>query len=177
LVRNLHVGFVIQVHQRLVEGYSKVYSSIPTRAQAWPKSGLPHDTCTGPARDRLPQRQRLLLAARPLQLTKGGPSRAAPPRRLSRTRRRRGRTRYRRRSAFSACSAYTRCPGAAAPSAIRAAMMRDLAYESQIDGRRRKNTTRSKRVGRSPSPARPRPDQPTRGIRLLVALLDVDQST
>ena len=51
-MRNLHVGFVMQVHQRLVEGYSKVYSSIPTRTQAWPKSGQPprcvHETCSGP---------------------------------------------------------------------------------------------------------------------------------
>ena len=51
MVRNLHVGFVIQVHQRLVEGYSQVYPSIPARTQAWPKSGQPprcvHGTCSG----------------------------------------------------------------------------------------------------------------------------------
>ena len=45
----------------LVEGYSQVYRSIPTRTQAWPKSGLPqrcvHGTCSGPppaARSRPP---------------------------------------------------------------------------------------------------------------------------
>jgi len=49
-----------------------------------------------------------------------------------------------------------------------------VAYESQIDGPRRKNTTRSKRVGRLPLPQRPRPDQPTRGVHPPVALFRVD---